>query len=99
MTTENIATNWYYVSALVLYVNDKDKTAQEAWAGIIPVDADKITGAMLNNMTTFVMKKFAEEHDIKKAEQFKAVTLLGVSYLGHMTPEEFQAQESSETTK
>lgn len=99
MTEKSIATNWYYISALILYTNNEEKDSQEVWAGIIPVDSDKITGSMLDKMSGFVMNKFAQEHELKKVEQFKAVTLLGLSNLGHMTQEEFQAKESLKTAK
>ena len=91
-------TNWYYISALVCYTDSEGKTAQIPWSGVIPVDADKITMPMLDQISGFVMGKFAQENDIKKADQFHAITLLGISFLGKMSVAEFQDKEHAADT-
>lgn len=98
MIEEIKTTNWYYISALVFFTNNEGKTLQYPWAGVIPVDADKITGPMLEQMSTFVMNKFAQENEIQKPEQLHSVTLLGVSFLGRMSANEFQGVTNATNT-
>lgn len=98
MIEEIKLTNWYYISALVFYTDNEGKTAQVPWSGVIPVDADKITMPMLDQISGFVMSKFAQENDIKKADQFHAVTLLGLSFLGRMSDKEFKGDNNASDT-
>lgn len=97
MIEEIKLTNWYYISALVLYTDNEGKTTQIPWAGVIPVDSDKITMPMLDQISGFVMGKFAQENQIKKADQLHAINLLGISFLGRMSEKEFQGDNNNAT--
>lgn len=96
MIEEVKLTNWYYISALVLFTKE-DKISQSPWSGVIPVDADKITAPMLEQMSTFVAGKFLQENEMK-ADDLHSVTLMSVSFLGRMSAKEFQGVTNATDT-
>ncbi len=83
--------HYFMVTALLTYTRE-DAQKQRHMNSLLQLPAKKITSTALNNVNRALLQRLWDESQVP-VENVLDVAMLGISYLGHMTEQEFHGKE------
>lgn len=79
--------HYFMVTALLTYTRE-DAQKQRHMNSLLQLPTKKVTSTVLNNINRALLQRLWDESQVP-VENVLDVAMLGISYLGHMTEQEF----------